>query len=85
LPAIVDHSIGTRKSIRKFIGECCDRDQRSCEQADVLFVAYDKWARARGDDRLNWTSFGRALGKLGFARRKASANFWHGLRLRPAR
>jgi hypothetical protein len=83
VPLIVDRLIGTQESVRKFIDECCDRDQRSFEQADELLVSYNKWAIARGDDRLNWTSFGCALRDLGFPRRKSSANFWHGLRLRP--
>ncbi|MBI2715702.1 MAG: hypothetical protein HYX37_14810 [Rhizobiales bacterium] len=85
LPLIVDRLIGTRESVRKFIDECCDKDQHSYEQADALLVSYNKWAVARGDDRLNWTSFGCALRQLGFHRRKSSVNFWHGLRLRPVR
>ena len=67
--------------IKEFIQSSCVHATEGLTQTSVLYQAYVDWSEGYGNIPMSQTSFGLALGKLGFERVRGTGGtrFWRGI------
>jgi putative DNA primase/helicase len=66
----------------RFVEEMAERHESYSVQSSILYLAYNQWCKDRGFHPKNELQVGQEWRRLGFTKKKNSAYFWEGLRLR---